>query len=202
MGANDDVRVCERARIVGWWNCQCQRCREHAAANTIATPAAQPATDGAVGYQRIFNAIADAAKPRGNAISVSVIAFLKSLGVEAIYAAPHPSKPSAPDGGEQLPEHRYAKRLAESLWRAHYREVSPEWEVCPDLMGVLTQIDNMAAGLQCRSARVDDDAKDAARWRAYRDNKQTQYMLGVDSAEEADAAADAALAADEGNDRG
>lgn len=41
----------------------------------------------------------------------------------------------------------YAKRLAESLWRKHYKETAPAWEACEDLMGVLTQIDNMVCGL-------------------------------------------------------
>lgn len=61
MGANDDVRMCERARSVGWWNCQCQRCREHAAANTIATPAAQPAPRGQIAD--MMHAIAHASQP-------------------------------------------------------------------------------------------------------------------------------------------
>ena len=32
--------ACKRARVVGWWNCDCAECREHAKQNTIATPPA------------------------------------------------------------------------------------------------------------------------------------------------------------------
>lgn len=34
---------CERARIVGWWNCQCGECRERAASNTIGQQAVDDA---------------------------------------------------------------------------------------------------------------------------------------------------------------
>lgn len=46
----------------------------------------------------------------------------------------------------------YAKRLATSLWGKHYKEAAPLWEVCEDLMGVLTQIDNMVSGLTSAQA--------------------------------------------------
>ena len=54
-----------------------------------------------------------------------------------LYTAP----PSAPVGVG------YAKRLATSLWQQHYREDAPQWEPCEDLMGLLSQIDNMVSGL-------------------------------------------------------
>lgn len=41
----------------------------------------------------------------------------------------------------------YATRLAESMWRKHYQQIAPNWHPFDDLMGVLTQIDNMATGL-------------------------------------------------------
>jgi hypothetical protein len=41
----------------------------------------------------------------------------------------------------------YAKRLAEYIWAAHYRVTAPQWKPLDDLMGVLTQIDNMTSGL-------------------------------------------------------
>ena len=44
-------------------------------------------------------------------------------------------------------EYEYAKRLAIYLWEKHYRDIAPEWEPLKDLMGVLTQIDNMISGL-------------------------------------------------------
>lgn len=44
-------------------------------------------------------------------------------------------------------EYEYAKELAENIWSKFYKENAPEWEPCPDLLGVLTQIDNMVCGL-------------------------------------------------------
>jgi hypothetical protein len=49
------------------------------------------------------------------------------------------------------PEYVYAKSLAESLWRKHFRERAPDWKPLPDLLGVLTQIDNMVAELVASS---------------------------------------------------
>lgn len=41
----------------------------------------------------------------------------------------------------------YATRLAQSLWEQHWKAAAPQWKPLPDLLGVLTQIDNMTAGL-------------------------------------------------------
>jgi hypothetical protein len=41
----------------------------------------------------------------------------------------------------------YASRLAVAIWEQHYKGVAPQWKPFDDLMGVLTQIDNMTAGL-------------------------------------------------------
>ena len=35
---------CERARVVGWWNCPCAKCREHAARNNLSTQSPEPPT--------------------------------------------------------------------------------------------------------------------------------------------------------------
>jgi len=42
----------------------------------------------------------------------------------------------------------YAQRLATSLWEQHWKADAPDWKPLPDLLGVLTQIDNMTAGLE------------------------------------------------------
>ena len=42
----------------------------------------------------------------------------------------------------------YAKRLAEFIWEKHYKKESPDWTPLPDVLGVLTQIDNMTCGLE------------------------------------------------------
>jgi len=44
-------------------------------------------------------------------------------------------------------EYNYAKELASAIWREKYKDESPDWEPLPDLMGVLSQIDNMIAGM-------------------------------------------------------
>lgn len=41
----------------------------------------------------------------------------------------------------------YAKRLAEAIWKKHYKVTAPQWEPVDHLIGVLTQIDNMTSGL-------------------------------------------------------
>jgi len=41
----------------------------------------------------------------------------------------------------------YAKRLAEAIWSKHYKTIAPQWQPFNELIGVLTQIDNMTAGL-------------------------------------------------------
>ena len=43
--------------------------------------------------------------------------------------------------------HAYALELARNLWRKHYQQIAPQREPLPDTLGLLTQIDNMAAGL-------------------------------------------------------
>jgi hypothetical protein len=66
-----------------------------------------------------------------------------------------PKFDSAPHGGNWQPlyihpqpdAYGYAKRLSEAIWKKHYQSTAPQWEPFDDLMGVLTQIDNMTAGL-------------------------------------------------------
>jgi hypothetical protein len=41
----------------------------------------------------------------------------------------------------------YASRLATHLWEKHYKDAAPQWKPFDDLLGVLTQIDNMTSGL-------------------------------------------------------
>jgi hypothetical protein len=45
-------------------------------------------------------------------------------------------------------ELEYAKSLATYMWKAFYRSESPEFELCDDMFGVLSQIDNMSTGLK------------------------------------------------------
>lgn len=58
--------------------------------------------------------------------------------------------PAMPNGVGGL---AYAQRLAVAIWSRNYREVSPQWEVCEGLMGVLSQIDNMVSGMSATDNR-------------------------------------------------
>ena len=49
-------------------------------------------------------------------------------------------------------EYECAKELAINIWKKYYKRTVPDWEPCEDLMGVLTQIDNMTCGLIHRSS--------------------------------------------------
>ena len=50
-------------------------------------------------------------------------------------------------------EYEYAKDIATHLWESNYKSNSPEWEPCDDLMGVLSQIDNMTTGLTIQTKK-------------------------------------------------
>jgi hypothetical protein len=58
-----------------------------------------------------------------------------------------------PAGMPQSAELRYATRLAVYLYERHWADASSNWKPLPDLMGVLTQIDNMIANF--RPAKVE-----------------------------------------------
>ena len=42
---------------------------------------------------------------------------------------------------------REAESLAMSLWRRHYQDASPDFELCDTTAAVISQIDNMVAGV-------------------------------------------------------
>ena len=47
-----------------------------------------------------------------------------------------------------MSEYEYAKQIAVYLWGTYYKEEAPGWEPLSSLMGLLSQIDNMIAGLK------------------------------------------------------
>ena len=51
------------------------------------------------------------------------------------------------DEDEYGPELEYAKDLAVYLWKTYYKSGAPQWKPLDDLMGLLSQIDNMIACL-------------------------------------------------------
>ena len=44
--------------------------------------------------------------------------------------------------------HREALYLAQSIWRSEYLRECPNWEPCDTVAGIITQIDNMYAGMR------------------------------------------------------
>lgn len=59
---------------------------------------------------------------------------------------------TSPVSHAQDPLHARLDSLAMALWRQHYRETAPEFELLPDAAGVLSQIDNMVSGLSLAAA--------------------------------------------------
>lgn len=51
----------------------------------------------------------------------------------------------------------YATRLATGMWERDWKKESPHWQPFDDLLGVLTQIDNMLAGME-KKKRHNDQA--------------------------------------------
>ena len=49
----------------------------------------------------------------------------------------------------------YASRVAVSIWQWNYKDTAPNWKPLDDLMGVLTQIDNMTSGLTRRAQQAE-----------------------------------------------
>ena len=49
-------------------------------------------------------------------------------------------------------EYNYAVGIATYMWKKYYKEISPKWEPLEDTLGVLTQIDNMIAGMDQTAA--------------------------------------------------
>lgn len=68
--------------------------------------------------------------------------------------------------GEPAPqasaEYTYARNLAVTIWEKRFKRDSPEWKPCDDLLGVLTQIDNMTAVMVAPQADKDDGQQRAA----------------------------------------
>ena len=57
----------------------------------------------------------------------------------------------------------YASRLAVALWEKHYKDIAPQWKPLDDLMGALTQIDNMTSGLT-RLAQQAEPVQEPVAW--------------------------------------
>lgn len=56
--------------------------------------------------------------------------------------------PAVPD--DVAAAYRDALQLATAIWERGYRKIAPDWKPLTDLLGVLSQIDNMTAGLLSR----------------------------------------------------
>jgi hypothetical protein len=71
----------------------------------------------------------------------------------------------------------YAKRLAEAIWSKHYKTIAPDWVPLDKLIGVLTQIDNMTAGL---ISPPQQEAKDEPVDLSYQPDWKEEYQKAVD----------------------
>lgn len=58
--------------------------------------------------------------------------------------------------------HASLGRLAMALWRAHYQNDSPDFQLLPDATGILSQIDNMVSGLVRPASEQPQDERVAA----------------------------------------
>ena len=70
----------------------------------------------------------------------------------------------------------YAARLATSIWKQHYQKTAPQWQVLDNLMGVLTQIDNMAAGL-ISTPLPEQPEQEPVAWRIRCTNPMRDWVL-------------------------
>ena len=73
----------------------------------------------------------------------------------------HPLRDALRDRLAQPDAYGYASRLAVAIWEQHYKDVAPQWKPLDDLMGVLTQIDNMTSGL----TRLAQPEQEPVAWR-------------------------------------
>jgi len=62
------------------------------------------------------------------------------------------------------------RRLMESIWRAEYRKDAPNWKPLEDLPGMISQIDNMYAGVR--------QQRDQARWDLHNPPAATAGLVG------------------------
>ena len=78
----------------------------------------------------------------------------------------------------------YAKRLAVAIWEQHYKDVAPHWKPLDDLMGVLTQIDNMTAGLTAQNQRqpLTDEEIQAIHDTYYRRMGRMEFARAIEAA--------------------
>lgn len=90
---------------------------------------------------------------------------------EELTAMPQQAEPDA---------YGYASRVAVSIWQWNYKDTAPNWKPLDDLMGVLTQIDNMTSGLTRRAQQAEPVA-----WAfkhsdgTYHDPSVTEHSAGM-----------------------
>jgi hypothetical protein len=122
--------------------------------------------------------------------SVEVGSATRGESTVALYTTP-------PAAQQEHDAYGYAKRLAIAIWEQHYKDVAPQWKPFDDLLGVLTQIDNMTAGLTIQTQRqpLTDEEIDAQRYRLLRRGQHWSVINGIGDvlrAETLDSAIDAA----------
>ena len=95
--------------------------------------------------ERLVLSDADEASPAVDAIRD--FAKMRGLSLDDAQVQDWQDNATPPAAQQEHDAYGYAKRLAVAIWEQHYKDVAPQWSPFDDLMGVLTQIDNMTAGL-------------------------------------------------------
>lgn len=74
---------------------------------------------------------------------------------------------------EQAHAKREAGNIAMYLWRKYYQAESPNFGLCDSAAGVMTQIDNMLAGVH---ERMEELERDAERWQYDLSTRYEQHL--------------------------
>jgi hypothetical protein len=116
-----------------------------AATTASASPPVVP--DDLVAAIRIYGDYRADSHPAASAQFGEIIKAIR-VWAAALARAPLPAQIIVPEW-----VYRSARDLAVSIWRDNYKNTAPNWEPLEDLAGVISQIDNMVAGLR-RSANT------------------------------------------------
>ena len=129
---------------------QCNACGERWGLGTPSTCTCQDL----VTWEDVLGAIArgwaypeNVRKPMDVELAVAI-----AKEIQDMYTTPPAAQPAV----QEPDAYGYASRLAVAIWEQHYKGVAPQWKPLDDLMGVLTQIDNMTAGLTAQRQPLTD----------------------------------------------
>ncbi len=104
----------------------------------------------------------------GCAATVTTLSYQEAIeGYFALRGLPHPAAIQSLSRTEELVKGKAELLgLMDSIWRAEYRLTAPQWQPLDVLPGMVSQIDNMYAGVRGQ--------RDKARWNAVADMRVPQ----------------------------